>query len=250
MTTQKAYSLTARPFKEELMRASAFVAEFIGTFALILVGAGSIIAAQSMGGGSASLIAIALAHGLVIACMASALGAVSGGHFNPAVTIAMLLDKRMKGIDAVNYIIAQLAGATVAGFALCYGFFPGAWEAAQLGTPMLAAGISPLQGILIEAILTFFLVTVIFGTAVDDRAPKVGALFIGLTITMDILFGGPLTGAAMNPARTFGPAVAGWLAGASTYNPWSGHLVYWIGPLLGAFAARVCYANFFRKKVT
>ena len=229
--------------KEEHMRSmGAYVAEFIGTFTLILAGAGSIIVTHDMGG-VAALIAIAFAHGFAIAVMASALGAVSGGHFNPAVTLAMLLGGHMKLMRAASYMIAQLTGAVAGGLALAYLFFPTAWHAAQLGTPMLAANVSGLQGMFIEAILTFFLVIVIHGTAVDTRAPKVGALFIGLTITMDILLGGPLTGAAMNPARTFGPALVGWLAGAS-YNPWTGHLVYWFGPILGALAAQVVYAKY------
>lgn len=239
MTTQK---------EERMLRTSAYIAEFIGTFALIAAGAGSIIVTNNMGGGPAALIAIALAHGLVIACFGSMFGAVSGGHFNPAVTIALMLDKRIKQNPAIGYIIAQLAGATTAGFALSSLFFTNTWQAAQLGTPMLASGISPFQGMLIEAILTLFLVLAVFLTAVDERAPKVGALFIGLIITVDILFGGPVTGAAMNPARTFGPALAGWLSGASSYNPWSGHLVYWIGPLLGAIIARFLYSSFFRAR--
>ena len=234
--------------KETRMRSMGiYIAEFIGTFTLILVGAGSIIVTQAMGGGVAGLIAIALAHGIAIGIMASALGAISGGHFNPAVTFAMLLGKHILPMQAVNYIIAQLAGAVAGALALCYLFFPGVWQAAQLGTPMLAQNVSGLQGMFVEAILTFFLLLTIYGTAVDHRAPKMGGLFIGLAITMDIFLGGPVTGAAMNPARTFGPAFVGWLAGAS-YNPWAGHLVYWFGPLLGAAAAHVTYTKFLSER--
>lgn len=230
--------------KEEYMRKMGmYVAEFIGTFTLILVGAGSIIATHTMGAGAAGLIAIALAHGLAIACMASALGAVSGGHFNPAVTFAFFVSKKMNGGRALCYMVAQLLGAIGGALVLQTLFFPQMWEAAQLGTPMLASNVSFMQGMFIEAILTFFLVMVIFGTAVDNRAPKLGALFIGLTITMDILLGGPLTGAAMNPARTFGPAFMGWMAGAS-YNPWAEHFVYWFGPLAGASFAAWVYKTF------
>lgn len=232
-------------YKEESMRIRAsYIAEFIGTFTLIVAGAGSIIATQQMGN---SLVAVALAHGLAIAVMASALGAISGGHFNPAVTIAFLLGKKIAPKRACGYIIAQLAGAVSGAFILCAFIFPDTWQAAQLGTPMLAQGISGFRGIFIEALLTFFLMIVIYGTAVDNRAPKMGALFIGLAITMDILFGGPVTGAAMNPARTFGPALIGWLAGAQ-YHPWAGHLVYWIGPLLGAGAAHVVYTKFLSER--
>ena len=232
--------------KEDAMRASAlYIAEFIGTFTLILAGAGSIIATSQMGGDAVVLIAVALAHGIAIGTMASALGAISGAHFNPAVTLGLMLGKKITPKRAVRYMIAQLAGAVTGAFALAYVFFPDTWQQAQLGTPMLVANVSGIQGIAIEAILTFFLMLVIYGTAVDDRAPKVGGLFIGLTITMDILLGGSLTGAAMNPARTFGPAFVGWLAGAS-YNPWAGHLVYWFGPFLGALAAERIYTKFFR----
>lgn len=223
---------------------AAYIAECIGTFALILAGAGSIIALQSTGFGAANLIAIALAHGLTIACMVSALGAISGGHFNPAVTFGFLVTKKIKASRALKYIIAQLAGATFAAFLLQHIFFQDIWQAANLGTPMLASNISALQGIMIEAIMTFFLMLVIFGTTVDKRAPQMGGLFIGLVITVDILFGGPLTGAAMNPARTFGPALAGFIGGAS-YNPWVGHLVYWIGPLIGASMAAWLYNKLF-----
>ena len=226
---------------------SAYIAEFIGTFALILFGAGSIIVTQAMGGGIAGLIVVAFAHGITIGIMASALGAISGGHFNPAVTFGLMLGRVISPAQAIRYVIAQLAGAVAGALALAYLFFPNAWQAAQLGTPMLAGNISAFQGGLIEAILTGFLMLVIYGTAIDRRAPKMGGLFIGLTITLDILLSGPLTGAAMNPARTFGPAFVGWIAGAS-YNPWAGHLVYWIGPLLGAAAAQKIYTKFLSER--
>ena len=220
---------------------SAYIAEFIGTFALIFFGAGSIIHGQG------GLIAVALAHGILIAVAVSALGAISGGHFNPAVTFGLMLGKLIPFARAIRYMIAQLAGAVVGALVLVYIAFPNTWQAAQLGTPMLAGSVSGFRGILIEAILTFFLVLVIYGTAIEHRAPKMGGLFIGLTITVDILFGGPLTGAAMNPARTFGPAFVGWIAGAS-YNPWAGHIVYWIGPLFGAAVAQKIYTTFLRER--
>ncbi len=104
------------------------------------------------------------------------------------------------------------------------------------GTPDLGSGVGPMRGVIIEAVLTFFLVFVVFGTAVDARAPRIGGLGIGLTVALDILFGGPLTGAAMNPARTFGPALAS--------AHWNNHLVYWIGPLLGGALAGLVYGRF------
>jgi glycerol uptake facilitator-like aquaporin len=131
-----------------------------------------------------------------------------------------------------------LLGATAAAF-ICLGLF--ARDVVVNGTPQLAIDLTPGQGILVEAILTFFLVFVVHGTAVDERAQRaVGALAIGSTITLDILFGGPLTGAAMNPARVFGPAVAA--------NFWKAHYVYWIGPLLGGAAAGLVYRVFIERE--
>lgn len=163
-----------------------------------------------------------LAHGLTIAVFASATMAVSGGHLNPAVTFGVLLGGKIRPAEAVLYWISQLLGATAAAYACCWLL---GQEAVAKGTPQLAQGVSMGQGIAVEAILTFFLVFVVYGTGVSARGPKIGGLAIGLTIAIDILFGGPLTGASMNPARTFGPAVAG--------GVWDAHAVYWIGPLLG-----------------
>lgn len=213
----------------------AFVAEFIGTFALILVGAGTII-----NGGGAGLLGVALAHGLVIVVFGSALGAISGGHFNPAVTIAMLATGRIDAAKAGGYIVSQILGSILAAFILTQVFPAEAVNAAKLGTPLLSPTTSIGAGIILEFITTFFLVLAIFGTAVDARAPKLGALFIGLTVTLDILFIGPMTGAAMNPARSFGPA----LIGGYMDNFW----LYWIAPISGAVAAAFLYDGLFHKR--
>ncbi len=212
------------------------LAEFVGTFTLIFVGVGAIYQqAQGAGGG---LLAVALAHGLAIAVMVSATGSISGGHLNPAVTFGLLIGGKIDLSKTVAYWVAQLAGGSAAGF-LLLGLLPGGAEAAAKivanGTPDLGAGVSVAQAIGIEAVLTFFLVFVVYGTAVDARAPKIGGLAIGLTVALDILFGGPLTGAAMNPARTFGPALAS--------GHWNHHLVYWVGPLLGGAAAGLVYGR-------
>ncbi|MBX7110835.1 MAG: aquaporin [Dehalococcoidia bacterium] len=210
------------------------VAEFVGTFALIFMGAGSIIV---FGGGQADIVAIALAHGLAIALMVSALGHVSGGVFNPAVAIGLWATRRLDTVTTIAYIAAQLVGAAAAAFALKSLFPDALGEAANWGTPLLSSETDFTQGVLIEAILTFFLMTAIFGTALDARGPKLGGFGIGLIITMDILAGGPLTGAAMNPARTFGPALANGI--------WDDHLVYWIGPIIGAVVAALLYHYLF-----
>jgi len=210
------------------------LAEVIGTFTLIFAGAGAIVADQLSRGG-VGLLGIALAHGLAIAVMVSALGAVSGGHFNPAVTCGFLAAGRMQLGLGIAYIIAQLIGAILGALALWSGYPHGAAAAAHLGTPALAPGISAGAGMLLEAIGAFFLVTVVFGTAVHPQAPHIGGLAIGLTITMDILAFGLLTGAAMNPARAFGPAL---IAGA-----WADQLVYWVGPIVGGGAAGWLYSG-------
>ena len=206
-------------------------AEAIGTFTLIFAGCGSVMLFTA--NDRVTLVGVALAHGLAIALMVSALGAVSGGHFNPAVTIGMWVTRRIDTLPGVGYIVAQLAGASLAAAALVALFPEGYRSAATLGTPSLGAGIDVARGVGIEALLTFFLMTVIFGTAVDARAPKLGGLAIGLAVTMDVLAGGPLTGAAMNPARAFGPAL---LSGQ-----WADHYVYWIGPIIGAVVASLLY---------
>ncbi len=209
------------------------VAEFIGTFTLIFAGVASICA-------SASLVGVALAHGLALAVMISAMGYISGGHFNPAVTIGALAGGKISWKDAVAYWIAQLLGGVIGALAVKAVIPASMFEPVKLGTPMLAADVSSGAGILMELIMTFFLVLVVYGTAIDGRAPKVGGLFIGLTVTLDILAGGPFTGASMNPARTFGPALAG--------GYWTDDLVYWIGPLLGGVLAGLLWSRFFAKE--
>lgn len=206
------------------------LAEAIGTFALIFIGVGAIKAAGS------DLLAVALAHGLTIAVFVSATGHISGGHLNPAVTFGALVGGKIRFGDALLYWISQLVGASLAALA-CLAVYDR--QVLVSGTPQLGAGISGSQGIFVEAILTFFLVFVVYGTAIDARGPKIGGLAIGLTVGLDILFGGPLTGAAMNPARVFGPAV---VAGF-----WRDHAVYWVGPMLGGALAGWVYRTFFLK---
>lgn len=214
------------------------VAEFVGTFALIFIGVG-VIANHSNLNSNAGLLAVALAHGLTIAVMVSATGAISGGHLNPAVTFGLWVGAKIDTKRAAAYWVFQLAGAVIAaalvGALLNSPDAPGK-ELVFKGTPAVGKGATALQSIGIEAVLTFFLVFVVYGSAVDVRAPKIGGLAIGLTVALDILFGGPFTGAAMNPARTFGPAVIG--------GQWDHHLVYWIGPLLGGALAGLVYGRF------
>lgn len=211
----------------------AALAESIGTFTLIFIGAGSILA-DAMTGGKVGITGIALAHGLAIAVMVSAAGHLSGGHFNPAVTAAFLIAGRQPVDRGIAYIIAQFTGASVAAFILTAVFPETTRQAVHLGTPGLGEGITAGTGIVVEAVLTFLLVFVIFGVAVDPRGSgAVAGLVIGFVIVMDILAGGALTGAAMNPARAFGPALFS--------NFWDGHYVYWVGPILGGAVAALIY---------
>ena len=204
------------------------VAEFVGTFTLVFAGVSSI----AVGG---NLTTVALAHGLAIAVMVSAVGHISGGHFNPAVTFAFLITRRMAPILAIVYWVTQFAAAT-AGALMVKAIFPDQLtDRAKLGSPAVASVIGSGAAFAMEAVLTFFLVFVVFATAADPRGTfkSIAGLAIGLTITMDILAGGPLTGAAMNPARAFGPELV--------QNAWTNAWVWYAGPLVGAAVAALAY---------
>lgn len=239
---------------EKYMRAC--VAEMVGTFALCFIGAGVICTNQVVNGGS-GLLGVAIAHGLILSIAVTATMNISGGHLNPAVTITMWVYKKMDTDKAVLYIISQLLGGVIAGGILLLIFGKtSAMDVAKLGTPHIdlqllqATDTSgwweryqvPFSAIGIEMVLTFLLIFAIFGTAVDPRAPKVGGFGIGLVLTVDILVGGPLTGASMNPARTFGPGI--WEAGVFGFDRMRDHAVYWIGPVLGGLLAGGLYLNY------
>jgi len=230
------------------------LAEAIGTFFLCFCGMGAILSNEppiSSGGG---LVAIALAHGLALSVAVSCFGGISGAHFNPAVTIGMLVTNRIKLDGAVQYILAQLVGACIAALACQMMWPPEAVISANLGIPLPTT--MPAEGVVwpslgaicgIEFILTFLLMTAIYGTAIDPRgqAVKIGGFGIGLTVAADILAGGPITGASMNPARSFGPALVhklmGGEAGAGAFEL---HWCYWAAPIAGAVVAALVYDNF------
>ena len=215
-----------------------FLAEFIGTFALVFVGSGAIMATRITQSSSA-LVEVALAHGLVLAVFVSALMRISG-HFNPAVTLGMLAARRIEVMMAALYVVAQVLGAVIAGYALKASFPEAVFVATRGGGQTIALDITGGQAFLLEAIATFFLVFVIFGTAVDLRGPKIGGLAVGFTVAADILAIGPLTGASMNPARSFGPAVAS--------GVYEAQLLYWIAPILGGVTAALLYEYLFMRR--
>ena len=207
------------------------VAEFVGTFALVFVG-GATIMNGYVANASVPLIDIAVAHGLIMALLVTATMRISG-HLNPAVTVGIAVSGRLSPSAAVVYVVSQCAGAVLAALALEALFPPAAAHAARLGGQWVAANVSTTSAIALEAIATFFLVFVAYGTLVDPRGPKVGGFAIGLTVTADILAIGPRTGASMNPARSFGPALVS--------GNFEGHLIYWIGPIIGGIVAGLLY---------
>jgi MIP family channel proteins len=211
------------------------LAEFIGTFALVFIGAGAVLAAGPEAG--AGTLEVALAQGLVIAVMVSAVGHISGGHFNPAVTLGFLVTRRISLYLGLAYWAVQLAGAALAALLLRW-IFPTNQEA-TLGSPALGPGIELGAGLVVEALLAFFLVWVVFATLADPRGTytAVAGLAIGFVIAFDTLMGGPLTGAAMNPARAFGPELVS--------KTWDDFWIWYVGPLAGGAIAALLYDEIF-----
>lgn len=202
------------------------VAEAIGAFALVFVGVLAVTV-----GFDGSLVGAALAYGLTAAVMIAALGHISGGHFNPAVTLGFLVTRRMNLPTAALYWAAQLVGAVIAGLVVLAAT---SREVLIAGTPVVPETVNAGSAILLELVGTFFLVLVFFGTALDERAPRsVYPFAIGLTLTIAVLAIGPATGGALNPARWFGSGVASWT--------WTDFYVYWIGPLVGGALGALTY---------
>jgi aquaporin TIP len=201
------------------------VAEFVGAFTLIFIGGGAGIVSGN------DIVAVALANGLAIGIMVTNLGHISGGHFNPAITLAFVLARRITAVLAGVYWLAQFAGAVAAALIL-RGIFS---HTLTLGSVPHAPAISEGKGLIVEVVLTFFLVWAVWATAVDPRGAfkSIAGLAIGLSITMDVFMGGPVTGAAMNPARAFGPELV--------ENFWGEAWIYYLGPALGAVIAALAY---------
>ncbi|MGH7613603.1 MAG: MIP/aquaporin family protein [Gemmatimonadales bacterium] len=204
------------------------LAEFLGTALFVFIGAASIVANAMTAGGVTNL-GIAAAHGVGMAVLISSLMSVSGAHFNPAVSLGLLVAGKIDGRTCGRYVGAQLVGA-ITGAALLRALFSApAVAAVSAGTPQLSANVGFVQAIGIEAVFTFFLVSAVFGTAVSGAAPKIGGFGIGLAIFVAAVVAGGLTGAAINPARAFGPALVS--------GSWHSQAVYWVGPVVGAVAA-------------
>jgi MIP family channel proteins len=226
-------------------RPQKLIAEFIGTFTLVFISAGVICADQFVrigGPGGLGLAGIALAQGLAYAILITALAHISGGHLNPAVTVGFWVTRKLSTFETLSYWIVQLAGAASAAYLLRFLMPEDVWRAVALGTPQLAHDFTPAAGMIIEGVLTFFLVLVFFATAVDPRGTfhHVAGFAAGLTLTAGFLVAGPITGAAMNPARAFGPALAS--------HHWVQHGVYWAGPLAGGVIAAWLYDALFLSK--
>ena len=222
-------------------RWNVYVAEALGTFIFFFVGIGAGYAVAGIAGPSAGLL-VAFAHGLALAVMVSALGAVSGGHFNPAVTFGIWITGKIDSVKGAGYIVTQLIAAVVAAALAFYIFSErtlpegGAIESV-MAVPALGDGIDVLRGIIVEAVATMGLVVAVLGTAVDKRSAKIGGLAIGIAVAGGVMLAGTLTGGALNPARWFGPAlVAGEFANA---------IVWIVGPLLGAGIVGAVYRVLF-----
>lgn len=218
----------------------AAIAEFIATFSFVFLGAGAVVGVVNIlgetGPTGSALLLIAVAHGLAITLLVASIGRISGGHINPAVTISMVVTRKVSLARGVMYVAAQLVGAAVGAYLLAM-VIPDTLEG-TLGGHALSANIGVGTGLVIEALLTFFLVFVIFATAVDPKgASSLAPVAIGLIVLVDHFVGVPLTGASMNPARSFGPALAS--------GEWLNHWVYWVGPIAGGIIAANLYEIIF-----
>lgn len=219
------------------------VAEFLGTFALVFFGAGAICTERFLQSSGTGLLATALASGIAIAVLSLAFSHISGAHFNPAVTIGFWISKRMNTMEVLGYWLAQILGGIIAAF-LLKAIIPreDAWQPVLGGTPDLMRDFTRLPAMGLEALVTFFLVLVYFATTSDDNieSRSLSGFAVGLVYTIGILVAGPFSGAALNPARAFGPALA------STH--WANQGVYWVGPLTGGFVAGLVYDALYARK--
>ena len=210
------------------------VAEFVGTMLFVMVGAGSVVANVN---GPAGSLGIAIAHGLGLAILVTIMIPISGGHLNPAVSVALWIGDQIDLKTLGKYVAAQLLGAIVAALLIKLLFPASMARITSLGTPQMSGAMGMPAGIALEALFTFILVSAVYGTCVNPEKERVGGFAIGLTVTVVALGGGNLTGAVMNPARAFGPALVS--------GDWHTQAAYWIGPLIGAALAAVAWKFLF-----
>lgn len=211
------------------------VAEFVATALFVLAAAGAVVM-NAVSANTLGTPAVALVHGVALAILVSATLGISGGHLNPAVTVALLVARKVDARTAGAYVAAQLAGAVLGGLLVKLVYPLQAGLVTNLGTPAMSAHVNSFaQGAGIEALFTFFLVSAVFGTVVAADAPKIGGFAVGLVVFVAGVVAGPLTGAALNPARAFGPALVSW--------EWHGQAAYWIGPLVGGLAAALLWVR-------
>lgn len=211
------------------------LAEFLGTFGFIYFGCAAVVVNAYPAAGI-GLVGIALVHGIALSVLVTMTMPISGGLLNPALTVGLLVTRRLDVTSAVGYIVVQLIGAVLGALAVKMMFPTGVGRVIAYGTPMIGSTVTLTQAISIEALLTFFLMSAVFATALSVRAPKIGGFGIGLTVFMGVMVAAPLTGPAINPARAFGPAV---ISGV-----WTGHAAYWVGPILGAVIAAFIWDRF------
>jgi aquaporin TIP len=216
------------------------LAEFIGTYMFVFVGAGSAVGASYAFGNSnpaVGLLIAALGNGIGLGVSITATMGISGGALNPAVTIGLLAGGRLPARDVIPYIAAEVSGAILGAFTLA-AVIPASWgNPVDWGAPVnaLKGGQNLPQAIALELVLTFFLVFVVYGAIVEAKEPRLAGLAVGLIVLADVFIGGPFTGAAMNPARAIGPeVVARVFTAANALDLW---YVFWIGPIVGGVIA-------------
>jgi len=210
------------------------VAEALGAFGLVFIGAGSVVV-DSFPHAGYGIMGIAVARAFVLAIMVTATMNISGGHLNPAVTFGLWVARKVDLRTALPYIGAQLVGGIAGALLVRFAIPSNVGRILSYGTPVVLNTLTLTQAITIEAVLTFFLVSAMFGTVVSPEAPRVGGFGVGLVLLFAILVGGPLTGSVLNPMRAFGPALVS--------GNWVGQGVWWVGPLLGGMVAGLLWGR-------
>jgi len=207
-------------------------AEFLGTYALVFAGTAAAVS-DNFPSAKFGILGIALAHGLILGAWITAVGSISGAHFNPAVTLGFLSIRKIELKTALAYIGVQLVGGLAGAYSSRFLIPNNVGRVVSNGVPQISISSNFNQAVALEALMTFFLMSAIIGTIVNPKAPKLGGLWVGLTLIVMILLGGPVTGAALNPARAFGPAVVS--------GVWTAQIAYWIGPIVGAIVAALLW---------